>query len=528
MASTVTSKNKIITFTWALALSSTAAIAQDVELSARDGSLSLRGQLIEFVDQKYTIETSIGRMAVDSNKVRCRGEACPVIDLPISEFSIVGLGMRASKIMQELLPAYAQSIGAQINNTTDEGYVLTNAEDETIATISLSNALLSNSLPDLLSEQAAIEQAAIVLSTKPWLPEEALEVNLDQQTDQSVDYNPADNSQVMGLNAITIITAKDNPISAISVIDVARVFSGEYRNWSELGGPDAPITLYGPQPDSELAKSFEAQILSTQDDGKSQLSQDIFFFENIAERVATNPNGIGYTYFSTSQPAKALDILGVCGMATPANSFTIKAEEYPLTQRLYAYRLGQANSEHADALVSFMQSDAGQDVISSNSLVNQRDTGNSIKNQGTRFVSAIAANATVAESELLRAMVTQIIGSERLSTTFRFETGSDQMDQRAQADIVRLAEKLQSPGSGSSVVHLIGFTDSVGDFDLNQEVSLRRASQVRDALVEIDAALAKRVSILPAGYGEIAPVACNETAQGRSINRRVEVWMDEG
>ena len=537
MASRLLSISKTIVITCTLALSTTAAIAQEVELSAPDGSLSLRGQLVEFDNQKYTIDTLMGRMTVDSNNVLCSGEACPDLNpsssdvvSPSSEFNIVGLGVMASRLMPGILSSYAQSVGAQVSNTAAESYDLTNTEDEEIIRISLYDTFSSNSLSDLPSTQAAI-----ALTSKPLLPEEIANLNLEQQSDQSsnddtesiseIDIN---RNQVVGLNAITIVTAEENPVNAISTSDIAKVFSGEYDNWSDLGGRNASITLYGPQPDSELAKSFEAQIADTQDDEEFQLSQDIFFFDNIAERVAVNPNGIGYTYFKNSEPAKVLDVVGVCGMTTPANNFTIKAEEYPLTQRLYAYRLAQAEAEQADTLLNFMQSDAGQDSVASNGLVNQRDISSSIGDQGIRFANAIIANTNSAESELLGQMVTQIIDSQRLSTTFRFKTGSDQMDERAQADIVRLAEKLQSPGGNGSEVYLIGFTDSVGDFELNQEVSLRRANQVRDALIEADADLAERVSILPAGFGEIAPVACNETARGRSINRRVEVWMSNG
>ena len=522
MTSTNTSLKNSSLFACTLALCTTAALAQEVELSARDGSMSVSGQLIEFVDQKYTIDTSVGRMTVDSQNVICSGEACPAADAPESEsdtprseFSIVGLGVLASEIMPEFLTAYAQSLSAQIDDKTDGNFVLTNADDEEIAVISLFDTVSSTSLPNILSKQTAI-----ALTSTPLLADESSEQNLDQQDGKSADTN-----QVIGLNAITIITAEDNPVGAISTSDIARVFSGEFKNWSELGGRDAPITLYGPKPDSELAKAFETQILNSQDDKSFRSSQDIFFFDNVAERVAANPDGIGYAYLAHSEPAKTLDIQGVCGITTPANSFNIKSEEYPLTQRLYAYRLAQSNAEHADTLLSFLQSDAGQDVLTSSGLINKRDTSKSIDNQGMRFISAIVANATSAESDLLKAMVTQISGNKRLSTTFRFDTGSNQMDQRAQGDIVRLAEKLQSAENEGSVVHLIGFTDSVGDFDLNQEVSQRRANQIRDALIEVDSTLAERVSIQPAGYGEIAPVACNETAMGRSINRRVEVWM---
>jgi len=72
---------------------------------------------------------------------------------------------------------------------------------------------------------------------------------------------------------------------------------------------------------------------------------------------------------------------------------------------------------------------------------------------------------------------------------------------------------------------LIGFTDSVGRGDLNLSLSQARAEQVRQALVSAapPGALADS-QIRVAGYGEMSPLGCNETLNGRRINRRVEVW----
>ena len=256
MDSTTISFLKTVTIAGTLALISTASHAQEVELSARDGSLNLRGKLIEFVDDRYTIETSAGRMTIDSNNVICSGEACPADSTSApessqtaSEFSIVGLGLQASKIMPELLSAYAQSINAQMDEATDGSYVLTNEDNEEIAIISLFDTFSSNSLSDVPSRQAAI-----ALTSEPLPPEEIEKLMPEQEAGEA-----AGNSQVLGLNAITIITSDVNPINIISTSDVAKIFSGEYDNWSDVGGRNAPITLYGPQPDSELTKSFVAE-----------------------------------------------------------------------------------------------------------------------------------------------------------------------------------------------------------------------------------------------------------------------------
>lgn len=508
-------KNTIL-LACSISICSAATLAQEVELYLSDGSLSVRGELVDFVNQKYIIDTSVGRMTFDTNTILCKGEACPAIKPPLSEFNIVSMGIQASKIIPELLPAYAQSLDAQINRTEGGIYVLTDTADEEIARLSLSEASASNNLSTLLQQQAAI-----AITSQPVLPTDASASNTDPQTSQA-----SSAGSVIGLNALTILTNQDNPVNAISTSDIAKVFSGEITNWSELDGPDAQISLYGPQPDSETEKLFEALIFTAQDDNNTQWSKEIENVENVAERVSSNPNAIGYSYFSNSQTAKSLEVQGVCGMATPANSFTIKAEEYPLTQRFYAHQSPLTNVEHIDTLLGFMQSDAGQDIVSSHGLINQRETSDSINNQGVRFVHAIASNATDKQSELLRTLVTQIIDSKRLSTTFRFKTGSNQFDQRAQTDISRLARLLQSPDNRNRKVHLLGFTDSVGDFDLNREVSLRRANQIRDALIEFDTTLAEHVNMIPAGFGEIAPLACNENAQGRLVNRRVEVWIN--
>jgi len=502
----------------ALALSSATANAQEVVLTSIDGSVSLRGQLIEFADQKYTLDTLAGTMKIDSAVVNCAGDACPFIEPTFSEFNVEGAGTLASNLMADLIPAYAQSIDGQVSEIDVTGsatYTVNNTEGEELAKISLVDSSSSAGLNNLL-----LGQTAIALTTRQISPEEAFEFENKGRAIRSSDHE-----QVIGLDAIAIITATDNPVDNISLRDAALVFSGAYSNWSELGGPDAPINLYGPQANSEFTENFLARLTESQASNFSGLSTTIVATDNVADSVSGDPNGIGYTHFSDSLKAKTLAIREVCGLVTPVNNFTVKAEEYPLTQRLYAYSAMQPGNSPVDNLLGFIQSDEGQAITDSHGLVDQRGMRNAIDNQGARFVNAINLTDTEPSTELLKYMATQILDSDRLSTTFRFKMGSDQMDQRAKADIKRLAGELRKTVNSGSVVRLLGFTDSVGDFELNQELSRRRADLVRDALIEIDATLSDEVSIQASGFGEIAPIACNETALGRSINRRVEVWI---
>jgi len=99
----------------------------------------------------------------------------------------------------------------------------------------------------------------------------------------------------------------------------------------------------------------------------------------------------------------------------------------------------------------------------------------------------------------------------------------DKADIRPDAAVI-LDEAVNQLGTVSSRVSVEGHTDAVGADAYNQSLSERRAGSVRDYLVGkgIDAS---RLST--AGYGESQPVADNETAEGRALNRRVELKVQE-
>ena len=89
----------------------------------------------------------------------------------------------------------------------------------------------------------------------------------------------------------------------------------------------------------------------------------------------------------------------------------------------------------------------------------------------------------------------------------------------------RLVDYLVDVPEGTNVL-MVGFTDDVGAFDSNRDLSKSRAEEVVEMLRELAGEQLDTVQISSAGYGEIAPSACNTTEKGRSINRRVEVWIE--
>ena len=129
------------------------------------------------------------------------------------------------------------------------------------------------------------------------------------------------------------------------------------------------------------------------------------------------------------------------------------------------------------------------------------------------------------EAGVMGEMLADMVNYDRLSTTFRFRTGSSTLDERGRLDMSRLADYLEGLGEGTSV-KFVGFTDSVGAFESNRNLSIGRAKEAARQLEEFATGRLEGVKISSAGYGEIAPSACNISENGRSVNRRVEVWIE--
>jgi outer membrane protein OmpA-like peptidoglycan-associated protein len=99
-----------------------------------------------------------------------------------------------------------------------------------------------------------------------------------------------------------------------------------------------------------------------------------------------------------------------------------------------------------------------------------------------------------------------------------FDTGQYTLKPAAREKLARAAGiVLSHPGLK---LELEGHTDSVGGDEFNQQLSEKRAASVRDFLVQQGVALN---SVTARGFGKTMPVASNDTAAGRQLNRRVEM-----
>ena len=103
-----------------------------------------------------------------------------------------------------------------------------------------------------------------------------------------------------------------------------------------------------------------------------------------------------------------------------------------------------------------------------------------------------------------------------------FDTNKAQLKSGGSRSLQKLADFLKQYPQRKARVE--GYTDSTGGADYNQALSDRRANAVRTSLVDMGISNDR---ITTHGYGEESPVASNDTAASRQLNRRVEIILSD-
>lgn len=126
-----------------------------------------------------------------------------------------------------------------------------------------------------------------------------------------------------------------------------------------------------------------------------------------------------------------------------------------------------------------------------------------------------------AATEALRSRVADIDQYNVKGTTnVYFDTGKWNLTPAAQADLCAAAS--QANATENALMLVVGYTDSVGDYDYNQALSEKRAAKVVNHLQQACGWKPYRM-LTPTGMAEADPTADNNTEEGKAQNRRVAI-----
>jgi phosphate transport system substrate-binding protein len=168
----------------------------------------------------------------------------------------------------------------------------------------------------------------------------------------------------VAMDGITIIVNPKNPVSELTLQQLATIYEGNVTNWKDLGGNDGQIITYGRQSNSGTYVYFKEHVLQNKDYRNDV--QALNGNADIAEAVARDKNGIGYVGLGyAEQNAGTVRIVNV---KKDANSPAVKPSiqtvtdgSYPIARFLYIYTNGVPKDGSA-AYLKFILSEEGQKI----------------------------------------------------------------------------------------------------------------------------------------------------------------------
>jgi len=316
------------------------------------------------------------------------------------------------------------------------------------------------------------------------------------------DMKSIENEHIIAIDGVAIFVNQKNSIFRLSTGQIKDIYTGVINDWSQIGGKSGKINLYARDEKSGTWDTFNSLILN-----KLQISKNAKRYEDnkkLSDDVSMDIDGIGFGGLPYILNTKELAVSDG-EMTIKPDKFTVATEDYPLSRRLYLYNKGNA-SKFVKGFIAFVLSAQGQKIV---------DNENFIDLNIKEFKPIISDEMPTEYKNLAKELT-------RLSTNFRFETNSKNLDNKALRDLSRVVKYLQDNQFKPENIYLIGFADNVGSAEKNKILSEKRAKSVLYSIKSEGVIIAPENII---GIGEDYPVANNADEMGRDKNRRVEIWV---
>lgn len=470
------------------------AMAQDITLTSRSGAITLDGTLLGFDGEFYRIGTKYGPLTVDSAGVSCSGPGCPELTAPLAEIRILGATEAGNGLLPRVLGAYAEVRGYSLKQETkDAGFAaeVLDARGAPVAHVSFTPAT-----PAAAAGALASGAAELVVSAHA---------------------DPGMTTRVLALDALVPIVATDNPLPRISTRDLARALSGEVANWKELGGPDMPLVLHALSTDISLEAALEARL--GRPIAAAVTHRDL---AGLAAAVARDPYALAITGQTAQGAARVLPLTDSCSFPLLPTPLAVKSEDYPLALPVFLVTPRRRLPLFAREFLEFLSTAPAQRAVAEAGFVDRRPSRVALASDGQRLMNAIRATGEEVPLTELKRLTELMAGAERLSLTFRFEEGADELEAQSRDGLSELVKLMEIGRYRDQQLMLVGFSDGRGPAGANLDLSRDRAEVVARALRE---ALPDLPAPLVEGFGEALPLACDTTVAGRRMNRRVELWL---
>jgi len=153
---------------------------------------------------------------------------------------------------------------------------------------------------------------------------------------------------------IVVVVNSSNPLKSLTKKQVGKIFTGQVKDWSEIGGTPGPITVYTRNTSSGTYKDWQKMAMNDREYVKGSLK--LGGGELATVEVAKNKNGIGYIglAYAKKSGVRAVNIDGIEPVAA-------NAKRYAYSRECYYYVPANASPE-VKAFLEFASGDEGKRI----------------------------------------------------------------------------------------------------------------------------------------------------------------------
>ncbi|GDY19101.1 phosphate-binding protein [Verrucomicrobiota bacterium] len=164
------------------------------------------------------------------------------------------------------------------------------------------------------------------------------------------------------LDGLSVYVSADNPVKELTVAQVADIFSGKTKNWKQVGGLDAPITVYSRENSSGTYEFFKEHVLQGKDFAAS--AQTMPGTASVLQAVAKDKHGIGYGGAAYGAGAKHLAIKkdDTTAAIEPTEENVVKGL-YPIWRYLFVYVNPALDKGDIAKYLTWLRGDEGQKIV---------------------------------------------------------------------------------------------------------------------------------------------------------------------
>ena len=172
----------------------------------------------------------------------------------------------------------------------------------------------------------------------------------------------------VALDGLAVVVNPKNPVSKLTVEQLAGIFTGRVTNWKEVGGNDQKIVILSREVNSGTHVYFKEHILRKGNpNGKEEFAPSALLLPSsqaIADEVANNPSAIGYYgmgYISAKQKPVAVAKDEKSDYVAPAIENVLNGK-YPISRPLFLYTNGLPQGL-VKKFIDFCLSKQGQEIV---------------------------------------------------------------------------------------------------------------------------------------------------------------------